>query len=120
MALSNFKSLRGISVNQSLLRSFGVLFHLNELCLNLAELKLCPGKAEICGIDAVTISHFLPNLKKLEIPMSVISAKAISILLDSLKILEYLTISVHEESVITAQITEKASRLKAFVWHLGS
>ncbi|KAJ4792497.1 F-box/LRR-repeat protein [Rhynchospora pubera] len=120
MALSNFKSLRGISVNRNLLASFGVLFHFNELFPNLEQLKLFPGKACFCNVDAITLSHFFPNLRKLEIPMPLLSTKALSTLLDSLKILEYLDISVYDESVITVQITEKASRIKAFVLHLCS
>ncbi|KAJ3698894.1 hypothetical protein LUZ61_002599 [Rhynchospora tenuis] len=120
MALSNFKSLRGISVNRNILASFGVLFHLIKLFPSLEQLKLFPGKADFCYIDALTLSHFFPNLRKLEIPMLPLSEKALSTLLDSLKILECLDISVYDESVINVQITEKASRLKAFTWHLCS
>ncbi|KAJ4754500.1 F-box/LRR-repeat protein [Rhynchospora pubera] len=120
MALSKFKYLRGLSLTSNFLVHFGVLFYFNELFPNFAELKLIPGKGDFCNVDAITLSHFFPNLRKLEIQIQALSAEAITTLLDSLKILEHLHVSVSEESVITVQIIEKAARLKTFTWHLSS
>ncbi|KAJ4816325.1 F-box/LRR-repeat protein [Rhynchospora pubera] len=116
LALKKFRFLTGLAVDQNFGTSVNLLSFLQYHCLT--EFKLFEHEARLEHHHAMIMCHYLPNLKKLEIPVR-LSRQAILTFLEELHGLEYLDISGYQDSVINNEILEKASRLKVFVWHSG-
>ncbi|KAJ1698431.1 hypothetical protein LUZ63_006943 [Rhynchospora breviuscula] len=116
LALKIFRFLTGLAVDQNFGMSVNLISLLQYHCLT--EFKLFEHEARLEHHHAMIMCHYLPNLKKLEIPVR-LSRQAILTFLEELHGLEYLDISGYQDSVINNEILEKASRLKVFVWHSG-
>ncbi|KAJ3698895.1 hypothetical protein LUZ61_002600 [Rhynchospora tenuis] len=116
LALPKFRFLTGLAVDQYFGTSVNLFSFLQHR--RVTEFKLFEHEARLEHHHAMIICHYLPNLKKLEIPIRV-SRQAILTFLEELHGLEYLDISGYQDSVINNEILEKASRLKVFVWHSG-
>ncbi|KAF3320586.1 F-box/LRR-repeat protein [Carex littledalei] len=118
IALPKFESLTGLAIDQYFGQSVNILSFLQKNCPYLTEFKLFGQEDRLEHHHAMIICYFLPNLRKLEIPIR-LSRQAILVFLEELHGLEYLDISGYQDSVINNEILEKASRLKVFIWHSG-
>lgn len=118
IALPKFESLTGLAVDQYFGKSVNLLSLLHNHRPNLTEFKLFDQDDCLEHHHAMIICHYLPNLRKLEIPIR-LSRRAILTFFEELQGLEYLDISGYQDSVINKEILEKASRLKVFIWHSG-
>ncbi|KAJ3696044.1 hypothetical protein LUZ60_001421 [Juncus effusus] len=115
LALTKFKSLKGIAVSRVFLQDIEVLLHLSTDCPDISELKFL-GREFSFSYYVPAIVRFFPKLRKLEMRDVEIRTGTTLILLNQLQHLEYLDISGCDESAITKEVIEKASRLKVFIW----